>query len=248
MGDRYREQWEALGRTDPYWAVLSHPEKKGGRWDRSEFFATGEAEIAAVLARLDALGVRPQFGTALDFGCGVGRLCRALASRFERVVGVDVSEAMLDEARAVNQDFTNIEFIHNEGVTLADVPDRSIDLLYSNLVLQHMPRAQQLSYIADFGRVVRPGGVLVFQTPSRHDLGTFKGWLHRLAGNRGVNLIRRLRHGPDGVMELHCLRRREIMVTLDGLDMEVLDVARNTEAGRSFVSYRYIAVVPEKES
>jgi len=244
MGDRYREQWEALGRTDPYWAVLSHPAKKGGRWDRAEFFATGEAEIAAVMARLDA---RPQLGTALDFGCGVGRLCRALASRFERVVGVDVSAAMLDEARAVNADLANVEFHRNDGATLSEIPDESVDLLYSNLVLQHMPRERQRAFIVDFRRVVRPGGVLVFQTPSSHDMSTLKGWFHRVLGNRGVNLIRRLRHGPDGIMELHCLRRREVLAALTKAGATVLDVERNTEAGRGFVSYRYMASVPEKE-
>ncbi len=247
MGDRYKEQWEALGRTDPYWAVLSHPEKKGDRWDRAEFFATGEAEIAAVLERLDMLNASPAPGTALDFGCGVGRLCRALSARFERVVGVDVSEAMLAEARTVGVDLVNVEYVRNDGETLADVPDRSIDLLYSNLVLQHMPRARQLAFIADFCRVVRPGGVLVFQTPSRHDLGTLKGWLHRLAGNRGVNLIRRMRHGPDGVMELHCLRRREVLAALATAGATVLGVERNTEAGLGFVSYRYMAVMSEGE-
>ncbi len=241
MGDRYKEQWEALGRTDPYWAVLSHPEKKGDRWDRDEFFATGEAEIAAVLTRLDALGARPQFGTVLDFGCGVGRLCRALASRFERVLGVDVSQAMLTEACAVNADLANIEFVRNDNINLDIVPDQSVDLLYSNLVLQHMPRERQRAYIAEFSRVVRPGGVLVFQVPSRHDLRTLKGWLHRLLGNRGLNRIRRMRHGSEGVMELHCLRRREALAMLASTGMTVLDVVRNMEAGHGFVSYCYVS-------
>jgi len=32
------KQWERLGKSDPYWAVLSVPEKKGGKWDKLDFF------------------------------------------------------------------------------------------------------------------------------------------------------------------------------------------------------------------
>ena len=54
--------------------------------------------------QLEDLGVTVSRGRALDFGCGAGRLTRALAARFESVVGVDVADAMLDKARALNAD------------------------------------------------------------------------------------------------------------------------------------------------
>ena len=41
--ERHRQDWEHLAETDPLWAVLTHPGRKGGRWDVDEFFATGEA-------------------------------------------------------------------------------------------------------------------------------------------------------------------------------------------------------------
>jgi len=245
MTDWHRRQWEDLGRRDPYWAVLSHPGKRGGRWDREAFFATGETEISVVVARLDALGVAWRPGTALDFGCGVGRLSRALSERFERVLAVDVADAMLDEARAVNADRPNLEFLRDDGIPLGAVPDATVDLLYSNITLQHVPRPGQRACLAAFARVLRPGGALVFQTPARHDLGTAKGWLHRLLGNRGLNPVRSLIHGGRGVMELHCLPRREVLAILRDGDLEVVEVVRDTAAGAGFVSYRYIARKPE---
>ena len=90
MVDRFKKQWETLGKEDPYWAVLSDPEKKGGRWSEEDFFQTGDDEIKSLLARISQLGLTPSFDVALDYGCGVGRLSRALSGAFERVIGVDI--------------------------------------------------------------------------------------------------------------------------------------------------------------
>ncbi len=49
--------WEQLAQIDPLWAVLSEPDKKGRRWVAEEFLASGEAEVANLLADLEKLGV-----------------------------------------------------------------------------------------------------------------------------------------------------------------------------------------------
>src|SRR5687768_12932320 len=43
--EHLRRVWQTLGRDDPMWAVLSHADKRGGRWDPEEFLATGEVEV-----------------------------------------------------------------------------------------------------------------------------------------------------------------------------------------------------------
>ena len=40
-----RREWEELAELDPLWAVLSEPDRKGGRWDLDAFLATGEVEV-----------------------------------------------------------------------------------------------------------------------------------------------------------------------------------------------------------
>ena len=64
-----------------------------------EFFATGEAEFAHVSRVAETLGRPGRRGRALDFGCGVGRLTRALGERFESAIGVDISAGMVEQAR-----------------------------------------------------------------------------------------------------------------------------------------------------
>src|SRR5207253_2064207 len=87
--ERLGRTWDRLGRRDPLWAVLTHPEKKGGRWNLEEFLATGEAEIAKLFATLEERRIEVEYDVAVDFGCGVGRLTQPLARRFQTVYGID---------------------------------------------------------------------------------------------------------------------------------------------------------------
>lgn len=148
------------------WSILSSPEYRFGAWDTDVFFATGEAEAAGVHARLDELGGLPALGAALDFGCGLGRVTRAFATRFDHVVGVDISETMLVKARDLNADAPNIEFVHNAAADLTVLGDQRFDLVYCRIVLQHQPsREVARGYVDEFVGLLKPGGRLVFQIP-----------------------------------------------------------------------------------
>jgi SAM-dependent methyltransferase len=163
---RHRQDWEALAAEDPLWAVLTDPTRRRGRWDPEAFFATGEREVAEVLARAQALGAPASFERALDFGCGVGRLTRALATRFTACVGVDIAAGMVDLARRLNEDRPNCEFVVNDAPDLRIFEDGSFDLALSSLVLQHLPdRRVVVSFVGELVRVVKPDGLVVFQLP-----------------------------------------------------------------------------------
>ena len=72
--DQVRKDWARLGDSDPLWAVLVRPGKKNGGWDERQFLDTGREEVEESLAHLAVLGVRLETGSAIDFGCGAGRL------------------------------------------------------------------------------------------------------------------------------------------------------------------------------
>ncbi len=160
-----RAEWTQLGTTDPLWAVLSDSGKRGGRWDPEEFFATGRKDVREVLTACDASGVAVQRGRALDFGCGVGRLSQALAVEFEEVVGVDIAESMVVEAQRFDQSNGRCSFVVNVTDDLARFDAESFDFMYSHIVFQHMEPRYSLAYIGEFTRLLRAGGVCVFQIP-----------------------------------------------------------------------------------
>jgi SAM-dependent methyltransferase len=197
--NRVRKQWTALGEKDPFWAVLTRPGKSGGRWDQAAFFETGVQEIEKVIEA--AQRISPvRFGTAVDFGCGVGRLSQALATRFEHVIGLDIAASMICEAVRLNRFPDRCEYLHNVAADLALVRDKSADFLYSSITLQHVIPMLAQRYIREFFRIVRPGGLVVFQLPSRP---------RSLARQRAksaipialTNLLWRVRTGSPGAIE-----------------------------------------------
>ena len=161
------QDWDLIAEHDAFWAVLSDPEHKHGKWDKAEFFSLGEEEIQRVLD-IAAEKVGPPVGQerALDFGCGLGRLSRALSNRFTRCDGIDISEKMITQARELNADKPNLEFSLNQAADLSLFEDHTFDFIYSSLVLQHVPhRKDILNYISEFVRVLAPNGQAAFQLP-----------------------------------------------------------------------------------
>jgi len=161
-----KKNWEELGRSDPFWAILSDPDKRAGGWDPVEFFATGEVEIAGVLDEIESeTGPSPR-RHALDFGCGAGRLSQALGDRFEQVTGVDIAASMIELARKFNRHGSRVRYILNEQPNLSLFDDDSFDWIYTSLVLQHMAPEYAKGYLREMIRVLAPGGRLVFQIPA----------------------------------------------------------------------------------
>jgi SAM-dependent methyltransferase len=164
---RHKQEWEELAKVDPLWAILTSSDRLGGGWELAEFFATGEAEISEMLKVADDLGEPVRRERALDFGCGVGRLSRPLAERFRECVALDISEGMVKLARELNEDRPNCRFLVNAAPDLGQLETESFDLVYSSLVLQHMPSVEVVeAYVSEFLRILRPGGLAVFQALS----------------------------------------------------------------------------------
>jgi SAM-dependent methyltransferase len=130
MRDRAADDWETLGQREPFFAVLTDERFLRERMsdeDREAFFASGEADVAHIFELIDRPDFTPR--SALDFGCGVGRLTRALTKRVERVTGVDIAPSMLRIAR---ENAPNAAFSPT-------IPNDRFDLILSLIVFQHIP-------------------------------------------------------------------------------------------------------------
>ena len=240
--DHLRRVWQTLGRDDPLWAVLSQADKRGRRWKPDEFLATGRAEIDTQLHMIAARGWPAGHSLALDFGCGAGRLSRALAAHFERVIGVDVSASMLDAARALNGDVKNIEFRENASPKLEGIADASVDFVYSIMTLQHIPAALAEGYVEEFFRVLAPGGVASFHFVSEPD-ETLRGKLFARVPNRWLNPLRRLAWRRQAVFEMHALDEAKLVRSLDRHpQLRLLDAVDDPSAGPGWRGRRWYVV------
>lgn len=163
--DSYTEDWEKNAEQDPYWAVLTSPQHT---WDLQDFFETGAIEIRKLLAYINQQSIPfSPHGTALDFGCGTGRLTRALSHFFDKTIGVDVSSNMIQEAAKANKTYPSIEFIWNPQPNLKIFENEQFDFIYSNIVLQHIDKRQQLDYLKEFSRILKKTGWAIIQIPAK---------------------------------------------------------------------------------
>lgn len=153
--------WRKWGEIDPYFGVVSFDEFKAGRIadNRARFFDTGRREIEVVMNDIAMRYGDVARRRALDFGSGVGRLALPLAERYDDVVGVDISDAMIAEARenCVDAGVSNAQFVlSDDGLTrLAG----AFDLVHSYIVLQHIPVGRGLALTAQMLSRLAPGGV-----------------------------------------------------------------------------------------
>ena len=95
---------------------------------------------------------------ALDFGCGTGRSSRYLRSQAFEVIGVDVSESMLDQARARDPQ-GDYRLVAGEG--LAGLATGTFDLICAAFTFDNIPTDQKkTSALAELKRLLAPGGRL----------------------------------------------------------------------------------------
>jgi 2-polyprenyl-3-methyl-5-hydroxy-6-metoxy-1,4-benzoquinol methylase len=242
-----KRHWEKFARTDPLWAVLTDDDKKGNQWRVEEFFQTGVDSVAAEIKGLLVNCPDMKFGAALDFGCGVGRLSQALAGHYQRVVGVDISEKMLEHARSYNKHGAKVEYVLNTRDDLGQLASDQFDLVYSVITLQHMEPRYARRYIAEFVRVAAPGGVILFQVPAVSEKAVRKPRPFTLWPDTWVKrLYRDIRKklATDPVMEMHALPREEVESILTTAGAKVIESYRYDAAGDRLHSWGYIARKP----
>lgn len=92
---------------------------------------------------------------AVDLGCGTGQHSQLLAPHFKEVVGMDVSESQVEEARAV-PGFPNVTYRKGTAEELP-FPDASVDLLTAASAAHWF---DQSKFLAEASRVLKPGGCI----------------------------------------------------------------------------------------
>jgi SAM-dependent methyltransferase len=183
--------WEHFARTDPYWAVDTFDRFRKSNLTEAglaEFFRRGDEYIEYIFRTVrqhvdDTFAPR----SALDFGCGVGRMVIPLSRRCADVVGVDVSDSMLREAETHcrRQGATNVRLVKSDDNL--SLVSGAFDLVHSFIVLQHIPVARGMVLFGRLLELLNDGGVGVLhltyhsvELRAREHEGI---WVRRLARN-----------------------------------------------------------------
>lgn len=214
--------WEKLGKTEPYWSVLTCERFKSEdiTSNQDDFYSSGKENVETFFATLLRNGIKPaDYETCIEYGCGVGRITAALANKFSKVTAYDISSSHLRIAREYisQSNLKNVEFVLLSSPEDIRLP--KTDVVYSVIVLQHNPPPIIQFIIRAMLRALNSGGVAFFQVPT-YRLGYRFSLREYLSSD-----IKR----ED--MEMHVLPQKEIFRIADEEDCRIIEVLEDGWAG-----------------
>jgi ubiquinone/menaquinone biosynthesis C-methylase UbiE len=161
LADVMRRDWNERAKQNAFHYIASWQKD----WNVEAFLQSGEEDFQKLVVPVLRRNKMPETGrTMLELGCGAGRMTGSFASRFERVLAVDISEQMLARAKQIHADSSHIDWKLSNGTDLSGIPDGAVDFAFSYIVLQHLPQeALAFHYIQEILRVLKPGGSFLFQ-------------------------------------------------------------------------------------
>lgn len=233
-----QKNWDELGESDAMWAILTNPNKKGGKWTPEEFFKTGETEIAAALAELKEKNITINLGCALDFGCGVGRLTQALAGHFTEAHGVDIAPSMIKQANRFNRFSDRCHYHLNSESNLRLFANQKFDFIYSFIVFQHIEGRYVLDYIREFTRILRPGGVAMFHFIE-------PPFLRRLVPSPLLDAYRKWKQGNNAFVWEFGVPEAGVESVLNEAGVSVLGRKKTPRSKKGWSDLTYIVQAPD---
>ena len=215
-------EWEKWGKSDPYYGVVSWPQFRQSainEQSRQDFFLTGQRHVDHVIEALRT-HLRPSFAPTriLDYGCGVGRLVVPFAQRFQHVTGVDVSEAMLSEARAnaKRAEIENVQYFHTDQFEME--ASKSFDLIHSFIVFQHIRPNRGEAILRRLLQLLEPEGLGAIHITFSKDISRLHSAVSEVrkrstAVHRTMNLLYK-RPFKDPSMEMNMYSLNHIFTIL----------------------------------
>jgi SAM-dependent methyltransferase len=166
--------------------------------------------LEANLRFIDMTGLVTLTAEVLEIGTGTGVLLRTLRARGCRIRGVEVNQELIDEAQRWSAPSAPLPIDRVEGVTLP-FSDASFDVAMSFDVFEHIPDSD--AHLREVGRVLRPGGSYLIQTPNK--------WANIVFETIRWRSFTRFREDHCSLHTLGELRRR---LDLHGFETEAYDV------------------------
>ena len=157
-------------------------EKSGDEWS-TPWGGADMQWVGAVMPRIHAFVPAPSI---LEIAPGFGRWTQFLKDLCERLVVVDLSEKCISSCQARFAVCNHIEYHVNDGKSLAMVPDRAFDFVFSFDSLVHADDRVIGSYLDQLAHKLTPNGIGFIH---HSNIGNFKAYfdvLRKIPGRRAI--------------------------------------------------------------
>ena len=128
------------------------------------FVETGDKEVQRYIRLLQLEKFQFENSTLLEIGSGIGRMTSSFTNRCRAVIAADVDSAFLERCRQTVARFGRIDRLSTlhvaNGKTLGR-EDKSVDMTFSYITLQHCQPQDALNLVSEAIRVTRSGGLIV---------------------------------------------------------------------------------------
>ena len=149
--------------------------------DYGSWFKPARGQVIDTLEKAALAKALPnrKYERALDVGIGNGRLLPIYARYAKHITGMDISSEQLDQATNTARDLgINFDTKLCQEASKIEIPDNSYDLIICSRVLQHVYDWRES--VAEFARILKPGGDLVLLTYNRASIyGLKKYYQHK---------------------------------------------------------------------
>jgi ubiquinone/menaquinone biosynthesis C-methylase UbiE len=182
--------YNRIGLEDPFFGTVGSSNK-----DLEQYFEYGRQQVTGILSNAQKLGINLTSGTALDFGCGIGRVTQALAKQFDDVYGLDISPSMIALANDHNANPAKCHFRLHCDHQLRIFADDFFDLILGINVFRYISPALSEAYLREFIRILKPGGLLYFETSEA-------AGFRRIFPDSLLRIYRKFRHWQNSARRL----------------------------------------------
>jgi len=219
ISDKIKKSWEHLGKTRAHHSVLTSKDFLPDSLQQNigTFWKSGEIEVKEIEAILNRHNVNlNEVNTAIEYGCGVGRVTTQLAKQVKSMHAYDISRPHLDYAKEhAEEERVDIKF-HLVSDPLGKL--HPCDLFYSRIVFQHNPPPIILQLIKNAMESLNHGGIAIFQVPTYIKGYEFKleEWMKK-------------EHALD--MQMHCIPQTAIFTMAESTGCKLLEMREDNWCG-----------------
>lgn len=221
--------WDAAARTDAIKAIADTS-------DAQRFETSGIPESRELLALARGPAV------VLEVGCGIGRVMQHLAPECAEVHGVDISAEMVEHGARRLARFANVMFHKGNGYDLGMFEDDTFDLVYSQVVFQHLPKTIAYNYMTEIRRVLKPNGIFRLQVPNLLRDDHFDAFRHFTQPYFVEHPYPMNFYTPSEVAMM--LSKAEL--ALESISDDIVAVARKSQAASGPISMEVVASLEAK--